>query len=390
MSYELEVDIVIIGGGIAGLWLLSRLRSGGYDALLVEGDHLGSGQTISSQGIIHDGNKYALQADSSGAAQTLSDVLEIWRQCLDGQGEVDLSAVKVLAERQYLLAGQPYPSKLSRFFARKITRSRQETGDDELPEALRHLRLEGSICSLDEPVLDTASLLEVLAKPHREAIVRNQGPAVPAPDGAITLRAPEREPIVIRPRRTVFTAGIGNAVLSGAPMQIRPSHMVMVRGETLPGDFYLHCQGAADIPRLTITSHRDLAGSKVWYLGGQFAEVGVECSARQQINLARRELTALLPKASLSELQFASLRVNRAEARQRGGKRLPAPGIFQSGRSVTAWPTNLAMVPMLADEVMSLLEPDGLQPHPSDLSLLTDWPRPEVAAYPWDQQQEWY
>ena len=57
----LRVDIAIIGGGIAGLWMLSRLRKRGYSALLIESEALGSGQTICSQGIIHGGVKYSLQ-----------------------------------------------------------------------------------------------------------------------------------------------------------------------------------------------------------------------------------------------------------------------------------------------------------------------------------------
>ena len=39
------LDVVIFGGGAAGLWLLDQLVENGYDALLLETGDLGSGQT---------------------------------------------------------------------------------------------------------------------------------------------------------------------------------------------------------------------------------------------------------------------------------------------------------------------------------------------------------
>ncbi|MDF1622160.1 MAG: FAD-dependent oxidoreductase, partial [Pseudohongiella nitratireducens] len=57
---EFDSQITIVGGGIAGLWLLNRLCLAGYDAILLDKGGLGSGQTLASQGIIHGGLKYAL------------------------------------------------------------------------------------------------------------------------------------------------------------------------------------------------------------------------------------------------------------------------------------------------------------------------------------------
>ena len=51
----LDVEVVIFGGGIAGLWLLDELHRAGMTTLLLEAHELGSGQTIASQGIIHGG-----------------------------------------------------------------------------------------------------------------------------------------------------------------------------------------------------------------------------------------------------------------------------------------------------------------------------------------------
>ena len=51
-------EVLVVGGGVCGLWVLNRLRSEGYDAWLVERSALGDGQTIASQGILHAGAKY--------------------------------------------------------------------------------------------------------------------------------------------------------------------------------------------------------------------------------------------------------------------------------------------------------------------------------------------
>ena len=62
MTLRYSTDIVIFGGGVAGLWLLNAVRSAGYQAILFEKGHSAEAQTLASQGIIHGGLKYALQA----------------------------------------------------------------------------------------------------------------------------------------------------------------------------------------------------------------------------------------------------------------------------------------------------------------------------------------
>ena len=59
MSESLSTDVLIVGGGVAGLWLNARLRRLGYSTLLVDKGVLGGGQSAKSQGIIHGGTKYA-------------------------------------------------------------------------------------------------------------------------------------------------------------------------------------------------------------------------------------------------------------------------------------------------------------------------------------------
>src|SRR5437868_5663517 len=97
MKKTATADIVIFGGGIAGLWLLNRLRESGLSAILFESGSLGGGQTHKSQGIIHGGMKYALQGIFTSEASGMTDIPSLWRQCLQGQGEIDLSSVPILS-----------------------------------------------------------------------------------------------------------------------------------------------------------------------------------------------------------------------------------------------------------------------------------------------------
>ncbi len=394
MNNVIHIDIVIIGGGIAGLWLLARLRKEGYSVVLIESERLGTGQTISSQGIIHGGAKYSLRGQLSESARTVAEMPALWRRCLAGEGEVDLRGA-LLADHQYLLATRSPTSRLVAAIASKLMPDRMEklveaeTGD--YPSVLRQAAFRGTVYRLDEPVVDVASVLSFLAQQNRDRIIRCHGPAALSADGAITLRHPDRPPLVIRPACTVFAAGAGNAALPWVAQQMRPLHMVLVRGLGLPGPLFAHFVGARDIPRLTITTHCNISGHLIWYLGGELAEEGVKRDRMEQIRAAKRELAALLPWIDWSRTQFATFLVQRVEARQAGGQRPIGPGLYRDGRMLVVWPTKLALAPLLAEQVEQTLQGFNLQPKLADLQLLEDWPRPEVAIYPWNREElEWW
>ncbi|CAM5402359.1 hypothetical protein SSTU70S_03680 [Stutzerimonas stutzeri] len=69
MSESFSTDVLIVGGGVAGLWLNARLRRLGFATLLVDKGALGGGQSVKSQGIIHGGTKYALHGALTGASK---------------------------------------------------------------------------------------------------------------------------------------------------------------------------------------------------------------------------------------------------------------------------------------------------------------------------------
>ncbi len=124
----LHFDACILGGGIAGLWTLARLRHQGRSALLLSRGPLGGGQTIWSQGIIHGGIKYALGGEASAASRAIAGMPEVWAGCLRGEGSgdgagVDLSSVKPLSACQYLWTTAGLVSKIAGVAASKAIRT---------------------------------------------------------------------------------------------------------------------------------------------------------------------------------------------------------------------------------------------------------------------------
>ena len=94
--------VVILGGGIAGLWLLHELCGAGYDAFLFESARLGAGQSIQAQGIIHGGGKYALRRVGDRAAiEAIRDMPSRW---LEHHRRGDREGRLAEAETEYLQA----------------------------------------------------------------------------------------------------------------------------------------------------------------------------------------------------------------------------------------------------------------------------------------------
>ena len=82
-------------------------------------------------------------------------------------------------------------------------------------------------------------------------------------------------------------------------------------------------------------------------------------------------------------MEFATFTIQRAEAQQPGDGRPAGPGVFRDGRVIAAWPTKLALAPLLAEQIEEVLRSLDVRPRPTDLRALTGWPRPEIAVYPW-------
>ena len=387
-----HLDIAIFGAGIAGLWTLARLRQAGYRVALFERHALGGLQSIASQGIIHGGTKYALTGRLTGSAMAIGEMPGIWRAALSGDGEIDLRGVRVLSDHQYLWTTGSLASGLTGFFAGKVMQSRMQPLDPaDHPPPFDAPGFHGGLYRLDEPVLDPRSLMQVLAERLGERCYRLPEPAhfERTADG---WRCSAKKGPDFAARTLVLTAGAGNAGLLQAlgrqqpRMQTRPLHMLMLRGD-LPL-LTAHCLGASANPRLTITSYPLDDGRVVWYLGGQVAEEGVDRTSAAQIQAGRDELAELLPWVRFDGVQWATLKIDRAETATAGGRRPDDAFVDSDSGVITCWPTKLAFAPRVAALVTTAVREAGLLPSDAEVAP-TDWPHPPLAQPPWDEVNTW-
>lgn len=389
-----QCDIIILGGGIAGLWTLNRLRQQGVNAILLEPYQLGGGQTIKSQGIIHGGIKYALKGRLTGCAKAIAEMPGRWRDCLAGTGEIDLSRVDIQSPHYYLWSTTTLSSRINNFLASKVLNSHnQALKPHQYPPLFQHDAFKGKIYQVEEIVLNIPSLINALAAPFTDFIfkVNPDYELVIGPDNAvqeIRVRHLQHE-LCLRANHYIFTAGEGNADLLAKwqrPtdiqqwMQRRPLQMVWVK-LAMPATLFAHCIGHQTTPRLTITSHPAADNKTVWYLGGQLAEEGVERSPEQQIAAAKQEVKALFPWLDLQGSIWGSLYINRAEERQANGKRPESVGIKSIANCLFAWPTKLTLTPYLVDKLLEYLPVSG----PAANTAVPAWERPAVSPYPWDE-----
>lgn len=385
MNDTLNIDALILGGGIAGLWLLDSLKSAGHQCLLLENAALGEGQSVASQGIIHGGLKYMFDGIMNAPAKIISQMPDIWKSCLAGQSSPNLQNAKILSDGCFIWGANTILSRLFVFGTQIALRAKPKPVDPaQIPDALK--TVSGKILKVPEPVLDTVSLVDALFQTHKNAIALYR--SIESLDGnAVKINFPESS-LIVRPQSIILTAGGGNEALrdifnlpKGA-MQRRPLHMVLVRGK-LPMLFG-HCVGGPK-PRLTITSAKASNGDVVWQVGGQIAEDAVSKSPEELRLHTRSELADCLPGVDFSTAQFASYRVDRAEASTTGGHRPDDIHFLQENHIITAWPTKLALAPRLAQQILPLVG----SPMQSPSTIPDNLPKPAVALPPWEKPQNW-
>lgn len=395
----IELDVIVIGGGIAGLWTLDALRAAGHRSLLLDQGALGGTQSTASQGMIHGGVKYALDGKPGAATTAIAAMPALWSACLAGERQPDLSTARVLSREFLLWSTASVAARAAALIASRALRGHIET----LPVAARPAPLDdprfgGSVYRLRDLVVDAASVGSVLAERHATAIfgidwararfLRNA-------DG--TVRGIAQDGLTLHAQRIVLCAGAGNEALLAdlgvrePAMQRRPLHQVLVKHPGLP-PLFGHCLGAGAKPRISISSHYTSHGERVWYLGGELAESGVEREPQQQITCAREELRALFPWLELDAALWRTLRIDRAEPRQSGWLR---PDDAWAGKAegaanvIVGWPTKLSLAPRLAERVLELLALRSRTPAShldavSEAAIATVFGRPESAQAPWE------
>ena len=378
-----QVDAAIVGGGIAGAWLLRLLSKRGYRVVLFERDAFGCQQTLASQGMIHGGLKYALGGILTGASEAIAAMPQRWRACMSGNDPMDLSRVRLLSPDYYMFAESGAVGRLTAFFASKALRGRIREVD-ERPAGFEGF--DGTIYRLNDFVVDTAHLLEVLVEDHLDRTFRQQlsiSNLHTSDQGYII----ETEQGKIAAHHLISCAGSGARQLLeelGVELstQLRPLKQVMVRTADAPAIF-AHCLTgvASNEPRLTITSHPGPDGSMIWYLGGAIATRGVNRTDEAQIEFARQELATCVPWLDFADATFETLDVDRAEPEHLTGLKPDEAYAEKRDRFILCFPTKLTLTPDLGDKVAALLP----QPSASGPDIDSSANPVPIGRAPWEE-----
>lgn len=377
-------DIIIFGGGIAGLWLANVLKRAGYNLILIEKDTLGGAQTLASQGMIHGGQKYTLQGAVTGHAASIARMPERWEACLGGYGEIDLTRVNYLSENQIMWPAGSILSDIAVFgAAQMVNAATRKLKQAEIPDALKRegKKFKGSVYTMPEKVLDVRSLVQAMAAPLKGRIFKGEVTEI-LPDGQAAINGK-----VYQAQMLIFAAGTGNEEafrmlkIEKKLTQRRPLRQIMVR--PVPEPLYGHGIVGKPKPRLTVTAHPNGRDGYVWYLGGNLAEEAAHMDDAAALQFARSELESVFPHIDWSNKQWATWAGDRAEPYDDSGNLPPGPFVQQRGRVLIAWPTKLTFAPALADRIADRLRDKKVEPEfktepPSDL------PPADVGRYPWE------
>ncbi len=379
-------QVIIVGAGIAGLWTLRHLVAAGFDAVLLEKDAIGSGQTLGAQGILHGGVKYGLDGSNRDIAAKLRNLPPVWLDCLAGKREPSLLAAHTLSACQHLWAADSWLAKVGATVgARAMQGEVRKLSREAWPEALRAGGHKGSVYELEETVIEVKSVLAALAGPVRDRIFRGGIDGFePTPGGG--LQAVISEGVRLTADVFLFTAATGNeaaaeaAGFGQATAQRRPLKQVMVRGQ-LP-ILYGHCVTATPKPVVTITSH-PLGQDTVWYLGGGVAEDATVLSDRDAMLNARKKLSGIFPDQSWEGLAWSCWSVDRAEPN--AASRLPdGPALLERGATALAWPTKLVYAPALAELALDFTRRHAVPGVVSGTPVPVPLPLAGIGQYPWE------
>jgi len=402
MLSVIEKDALIIGGGIAGLWMLNRLRAEGYDVMLLEKNKLGTGQTIASQGMIHGGIKYALNGNLNSASEVIANMPDRWKACLAGSGDVDLSGTDTLSEHYYMWPRNSLRSRFNAFLGSKALRGKVTSVDKKNYPAFFKSHIKGPLYELKDIVLDVPSLLNSLSKNHEPNIKyfrHDKGWSIERNSygefRSLTMQH-GNDVFNIKAKQLIISSGEGSKEFlkklipekdfpANMQMQLRPLQMTIVKHKH-SHPIHVHC--VADqltaTPEVTITTHNCKDGNTVWYLGGELAESGAHRTQKEQIQIAQKKLSDLFPWCDFSNAQWHSIFINRAEAMTKNGKRPESASIHQYKNISLCWPSKLTLAPNLGQQIVNYFQEKSIKPGSYDNPNLSKLDFPGIAAAPWD------
>jgi glycine/D-amino acid oxidase-like deaminating enzyme len=371
----IDADVLIVGGGIQGLWLLGALRREGCQALLVECRALGGGQTCHSHVYVHQG--YLYREAQAALATRLHDVNRLWNDWFAAH----LAVVRGHMPSHYGFSNPADAAQKVLLWDALGLRIEHVTTP---PAALRSSAAT-TLFRTPETCLVGESLIDQLRAGNDAAmgLVRSVE-RIEVRGGMHGGRIEEVEVVgdpghamIIRPRAVALTAGVGNQVLLDLAaagrrtlkplmedlQQIRKGHMLVAKGrradlEPLTGVF-------PDLGGLFIVS-REIAeeDAVVWLVSDNrsppvgTADDWIAWDAERWLERVLVNLERLAPvffrgAAAPARFSWGVYEAPKSEGRQSGS--LPDDARVERcglDNLWTIWPTKLTLVPRVTEIVV--------------------------------------
>ncbi|HEX3681755.1 MAG TPA: FAD-dependent oxidoreductase [Bryobacteraceae bacterium] len=380
MTLVRECDVLIVGGGVTGLWLANDLDARGHQFVLFERQELGGAQTCHSHVYIHQGYIYNEQARD--LAVHLKDVTPIWWKWLRGHPwliESSSSFFGFSNETEYAL-------KTALWSKPDVQMGYSEVARSDWPEALlpsaagasriRHLVLAPEV-SLNGHLLVSAlenSVRESICRMESFTLIRADASGIEA-EACIANGARMR----VRARYLVFAAGSGNLKLlmdsfpgeidsAKSPQQIRRAHMLVIKGR--PTDLPLLNGVFASLEGLFLVS-RQGRDENVWlvsdYRNGliETHEDEIVYNRRWWLPLVLENLQHLAPAVMARSDRFRWGVYEAPKAEGSGSGKLPEKEriYYVKGRNTWAvWPTKLTLAPLASRALLEQMELRPIRP----------------------------
>ena len=379
----IALDVLIIGGGIMGLWLLNELGQAHYSVVLLERGALGGGQTCHSHVYLHRGHLYREVA----LASRLQGVQALWDRWFQNHVPPPFGlppsyfGFRNLADAQQVAQSWDHPALTLTYQSTSVPAALQAGGLKVVLES-PEICLEGEwlVHELSQSVQPFISQIEET----RDILVNSTTRTVEE----VRVTMPQGRSLTFRPKALVLAAGEGNQTLldllsrGHEPLrqrvrdaqQIRRSHMLVVKDvqgnvlEPLVGIF-------PSFLGLFIVS-RISNGATVWlisdYRGPRLSsdEDRAKYTAQwwlPEVVAALRELAPPYFQQQPDRLQWGIYEAPKAE----GGveRNVPYHGLPHQGlpheerieqfglQNVwTVWPTKLTLAPQASAEVLRHLQ----------------------------------
>ncbi len=371
---------VIVGGGIAGLWLAAEYKYLGIPFLLIEKNFLGSDQTLASQGMIHGGTKYSLNGYITKSSTEISKMPKVWRDAIAGVGNVKLDKIVLEQNFQYLWSSDNISSKVTGFFASKLMNSKLLKINQKDDVTFLSSKEKLILYKLNEPIINVKKTIEILYDRVEKHCFKADVKKINLKEGLFS--SIDTDYGEIKASEIILTAGIGNekilknSEIYDLKIQKRPLAMsvVFVKGK-IP-KLYGHYFGLGSKPIMTISTHNYLNGT-ILYLGGEMAESGVLKTDKEQIEETKKILKKTLPWINLKIQKISILRIDRSEPFFHN-RRPEKPFIYKKLNLIVGWPIKLAFAPLLAKKILEINSINYQNYKIGQLQKIS------VGDYPWD------